>query len=570
MDLGTVAVIGLGLTGGSLARDLAAADVPVIGYDHDHATLTAAFEAGVIARALDPTLHGLEDARVVVLAVPVDAAAEVLRRAAPRLIGARLITDVGSTKAGIVAAAEAAGLADRFVGGHPLTGDDRTGWQASRAGLFAGARVFLCPTPASSDGAIESAERLWTLVGAHPLRMAADDHDRRLAWTSHLPQTLASALAIALMDAHLSRGDLGPGGRGMTRLAASSPPMWAAIATENASAIASAIDGVEGVLERFRDALASHDRRALDALFEAGRSWAAAPDGEPTGPPEPIAGQAVAFQGELGAHSEEAVRAFFPDPVRPLPCREFQDVATAVASGRAQFGLLPVENSTAGSVVAAYDVLARSGLEVVGEVVRPIRHCLLGLPGASVGQVRRVLSHPVALAQCGRFLAQRRWIEATASYDTAGAAREVAAADDPALAAIAGRHAAAHYGLEVLAADVQDRPDNRTRFLVLAAPDARPPATPPGPVKSALFIDVADRPGALADVLLPFARRDVNLSHIQSTPGDASWTYRFIVELDADATTGPAADAMADARALGADIRILGRYPPVRRRRTED
>jgi len=163
-----VGIIGLGLTGGSLARDLAAADVPVLGYDHDHATLAAAADAGVVTSALDHSLRGLAAAGVLVIAVPVDATAGVLRRAAPHLAGVDLVTDVGSTKVGIAAAAEAAGLGDRFVGGHPLAGDDRTGWHASRSGLFLGARVFLCPGPESSSTAIERADRLWRLVGAYP------------------------------------------------------------------------------------------------------------------------------------------------------------------------------------------------------------------------------------------------------------------------------------------------------------------------------------------------------------------------------------------------------------------
>jgi prephenate dehydratase len=567
-DPRAVAILGLGLIGGSLARDLAAAGIRVLGYDRDAATLAAALQARVVGQGLGPSLEGIEAADTVVLAVPVDAAPAVLCAAAPRLDRARLVHDVGSTKAGIAAAAEAAGLADRFVGGHPLAGDDRAGWDVSRPGLFRGARTFLCPTGATSPDALARAEGLWSLVGAHTERLDAEAHDRLLAWTSHLPQVVASALAMTLDEAGVPRSELGAGGRGMTRLAASAPELWAGIAAGNATALASALGGLDTVLGRFRRAMTEGDATDLATLFETARAWArgTGPRDVPGSEPGPEEGDvAVAFQGELGAHSEEAVRAFFPGPTSPLPCREFRDVTDAVGSGVARFGLLPVENSTAGSVVPAYHAIARSGLQVVGEVVRPIRHDLLGLPGAAVGRVRRVLSHPVALAQCAEFLAARPWIEAVAFYDTAGAARELATRSDPALAAIAGRHAADRYGLAILAADIQDRPDNRTRFLVLASPGDDGPGRSDAqsrPLRSALFIDVADRPGALADVLRPFARRAINLSHIQSTPGEGIWQYRFIAEVDADVAAGAAADAVAEARARGADIRVLGRYPP--------
>src|SRR5579884_3911246 len=141
----------------------------------------------------------------------------------------------------------------------------------------------------------------------------------------------------------------------------------------------------------------------------------------------------IAFQGELGAYSEEALLVAYPDAV-PLPEREFRDVALAV----------------------------------VGEVVSAVRHCLLGVPGAATGAVRRVLSHPVALAQCERFLGRLAGVEVVAFYDTAGAAAEVARRADPALAAVAGRLAARRYGLAVLAEGIEDEPHNQTRFLFVA------------------------------------------------------------------------------------------------------
>jgi prephenate dehydratase len=156
-----------------------------------------------------------------------------------------------------------------------------------------------------------------------------------------------------------------------------------------------------------------------------------------------------------------------------VPARTCDDVTAAVATGAAAYGVLAVENTIAGSVAASSDALAATpGLAVVGEVVLAIHHCVLAPPGATLATLRTVESHPVALAQCGRFLAAHPHLEPRAAYDTAGAAAAVAAAGDPRRAALAGRAAAHRFGLAVLATDVEDRPDNQTRFLVVARTDA--------------------------------------------------------------------------------------------------
>ncbi|HSL69381.1 MAG TPA: prephenate dehydrogenase/arogenate dehydrogenase family protein, partial [Longimicrobiales bacterium] len=159
-----VAIIGLGLIGGSLARDLAARGVQLIGYDLDARALRAALDENVIARALSSDLEGIEAADVVVLALPVQVAPAVLAAVAGRVGHAHLITDVGSTKSGIVAAAERLGLGERFIGGHPLAGDHSSGWSASRRELFRGARVFLCPGALTRPDVLDRARALWTLV----------------------------------------------------------------------------------------------------------------------------------------------------------------------------------------------------------------------------------------------------------------------------------------------------------------------------------------------------------------------------------------------------------------------
>jgi prephenate dehydratase len=175
----------------------------------------------------------------------------------------------------------------------------------------------------------------------------------------------------------------------------------------------------------------------------------------------------VAYQGEPGAFGEEAVLSHFGAAASPVPVPDFAGVVESVLSGTVDFGVLPVENSLVGPVTAARKVLATAELDLIGTILRPIRLCLLAIPGATLEGVRRILSHPVALGQCRRFQAALPDAEATIWYDTAGAARHVAEAQDPRLAAVAGRRAAASYGLEVLSENIEDRPDNRTWFVVV-------------------------------------------------------------------------------------------------------
>jgi prephenate dehydratase len=278
----------------------------------------------------------------------------------------------------------------------------------------------------------------------------------------------------------------------------------------------------------------------------------------------------VAFQGELGAFSEEAVRRYFGPAATPVACRDFADVGRAVARGDVERGLLPVENTLAGSVVAAYDVLLAHPLRIVGEVVSPIHHCVLGVPGATLDGLTRVISHPVALAQCTRFIASRAGLEAVAVYDTAGAAQEVARTGSATLAAIAGRGAAARYGLEVLAADVEDRPDNQTRFLVVTRRDAKAGdeaagggelGDGAGEMKTVLVLETANAPGALVRVLAPFAERGINMTKLESRPTGEPWRYRFLIDIDADANAPAAAAALDEARAHTSRLDVLGSFP---------
>jgi prephenate dehydrogenase len=274
VTVGTIAVAGLGLIGGSLARDLAARGVRVIGGDARRESVDAALGDGAISAALGPGLEGVEEAEILVLAVPVLAAPALLEAALPRLDRVRLVTDAGSTKASVVEAARRLGIGDRFVGAHPLAGDHRSGWAASRTGLFAGATVYLTPSPESTETAVELARDLWREVGGVVVETDAETHDQRLAWTSHLPQVVSSVLAAALAERGIERARLGPGGQDVTRLAASSPEMWIDILRDNTAAVGEAISAVEGRLVFVRRAVESGDATALRSWLEEARAWA--------------------------------------------------------------------------------------------------------------------------------------------------------------------------------------------------------------------------------------------------------------------------------------------------------
>lgn len=267
----------------------------------------------------------------------------------------------------------------------------------------------------------------------------------------------------------------------------------------------------------------------------------------------------IAFQGELGAFSEEAIqRAFGPDE-ESLPCRENREVARLVASSVADAGVLPVENTLAGSVPASYDaILAEPALHVVREVAIPIHHCILACEDASLASLRAVESHPIALAQCAEWFARHPSIQARAAYDTAGAARDVARANDPMRGALASRVAATRYGLTLLAENVEDRHDNQTRFVVLA----REPAKLAGGAraKTILLLEVDNRPGALVRVLGPLSERELNLTKIESRPTGEPWTYRFVLEFEHLAHDPRVDDALGNVRQEAAATRVVGTY----------
>lgn len=266
----------------------------------------------------------------------------------------------------------------------------------------------------------------------------------------------------------------------------------------------------------------------------------------------------VAFQGERGAYSEAAASARFGAGVECLPCETFAQLFAAVAEGRALAGVVPIENSLAGSVLENYDLLQSHDLPIVGEIRLAVRHCLLAPAGTRLADVKRAYSHPQALAQSLPFL-QSHGIEPVAAYDTAGAAKALAASHEVGAAAIAGARAGEIYGLETLASDIQANDDNTTRFFVIAR--WRPSGLEGG--KATLVFGAPNAPGSLYRCLGHFAAQGYDLTKIESRPTrGTAWEYHFHVDLVGDLAPTRLEELCAALATTAAHVRVLGVYPP--------
>ena len=272
----------------------------------------------------------------------------------------------------------------------------------------------------------------------------------------------------------------------------------------------------------------------------------------------------VAFQGEHGAFSEEAVYRYCGPGVAALPCRTLRDTFAAVESGRAGLAVIPIENSSAGSVLESYDLLMERPLAIYGEVAVRVEQCLLAAPGTRLDQVRRVFSHPQALAQCESFL-RRIGAEPVAVYDTAGSARTLAQGGEPGAAAVASARAADMYGLEIIARGIQADPENTTRFYAIAsAPPAGAAAEAPAGFRTVVALALPDdqAPGSLFWCLAVLAYWRINLLKIESRPGrHRPWRYVFYLDLEGRADEPACAAALAELSPRTRLLRVLGSFP---------
>ncbi len=267
----------------------------------------------------------------------------------------------------------------------------------------------------------------------------------------------------------------------------------------------------------------------------------------------------IAFQGEPGAYSELAAFEYFGPAITTLPCASFEDAFSAVENGQATHGLLPIENSLAGSIHHNYDLLLEADLTIVGEYHLRVSHCLMAAPGTTLADVRLVHSHPQALAQCKHRLRQMGYVPVVEA-DTAGSARLIQERGAKNAAALASTRAAEVYDLEILQERMEDNPANFTRFLALTLQAI--PRDADGDFKTSIVFRLKNQPGALFKALSVFALRDIDLTKIESRPIQGKpWEYMFYIDFAGHADAQIGRRALDHLGELAAYLRVLGSYP---------
>lgn len=265
----------------------------------------------------------------------------------------------------------------------------------------------------------------------------------------------------------------------------------------------------------------------------------------------------VAFQGEPGAYSEQATFDYFGD-VETKPCESFDVVFDSVVSGACEFGLIPIENSLAGSIHQNYDLLLRHDLHIVGEYFLRVHHCLIALPGVKKDEIKLVISHPQALGQCAAYL--RQWgVKTEQGNDTAGSVKMLKGSGTRDTAAIASRRAAEMYGMQILEEGIEDNAENYTRFLAISKMAVEVPA---GEAKTSIVFTLNNQPGSLFKALSVFALRDIDLTRIESRPLQGKpWEYLFYIDFVGATHEETVRKALDDLKGHALTLRVLGSYP---------
>jgi len=270
-----------------------------------------------------------------------------------------------------------------------------------------------------------------------------------------------------------------------------------------------------------------------------------------------VEGILVAFQGEIGAYSEEAAFHFFGPSIQVKPCESLDDVFRVVEQGETHFGVVPIENSLEGSISRVYDLLLDSSLRVWSETELRVIHCLIASPAARLDLVKRVYSHPQALGQCRAFL-KHLDCELIPTYDTAGSVKMIKEQGITDGAAIAGTRAAEIYGMKILAREIEDNPNNFTRFFILAKQDS----PPTGNDKTSIVFSVKHKPGSLYEFLKELSDRNINLTKIESRPTrQRPWEYNFYLDFDGHHEDETSREALASLEKTSLFLKVLGSYP---------
>ena len=264
----------------------------------------------------------------------------------------------------------------------------------------------------------------------------------------------------------------------------------------------------------------------------------------------------IAFQGEAGAYSEQAVFNYFGE-VETQPCESFDAVFDAVVSHACESALIPIENSLAGSIHQNYDLLLRHNLHIVGEYLLRVQHCLISSPGVKKSEIKRVVSHPQALGQCAAYL-RALGVKVEPVYDTAGSVKMLKESGEKSTAAIASRRAAEIYQMQILEEGIEDDPENYTRFLAIQHESI----VPSGEAKTSIVFTLKNQPGALFKALSVFALRDIDLTKIESRPLQGKpWEYLFYIDFIGSTKDVHAAKALDHLNEYAVMLRVLGSYP---------
>jgi len=265
----------------------------------------------------------------------------------------------------------------------------------------------------------------------------------------------------------------------------------------------------------------------------------------------------VAFQGERGAFSEDAATKLFGKDIRFLPCLRLKDVFELVTRDEVEFGVVPLENSQAGSINETYDLLLAYPLNIFAEVILKVSHCLMALPGQGLADITTIYSHPQALAQCDEFLSKLK-AEIIPTYDTAGSAKMIKEKGLRNSAAIASKRAADIYGLEILAPEIETNVNNYTKFVAISKQKAKPSQRN----KTSLVFAAEHKPGSLYRILGIFATRNINLTKLESRPSRTKpWEYVFYADFEGHIDGEPYQEAMKELRKETTFVKILGSYP---------
>ncbi len=269
----------------------------------------------------------------------------------------------------------------------------------------------------------------------------------------------------------------------------------------------------------------------------------------------------VAFQGERGAFSEQACRQLLDGELDFAPRERFVDIFEALASGEVDHAVVPIENTLAGSVHENYDHLLNFKLPIVAETRVRIVHNLIGRPDSEFEQIRRAISHPVALGQCLTFFREHPQIRAESHYDTAGSVKTVMEGDDPTVAAIASSAAAKVYSAKILRAEIEDDRENYTRFFLLAPEAPASPPAGPGDLKTSIVFTIRNEPGALFKSMSAFALRDISLAKIESRPlRGRPWEYLFYLDFLGSPDQPNCLNAMNHLAEMTGLLAVLGCY----------